>query len=230
MDPLTLTDLQNRTLTRLRESTSAPVFFTAAEIVAALNTAQRLFVLLTLCLETTDDMTINGAAQAYRPLTLFADWLLPLDVRIQGNGGKLKPGRLEEFEAEDTTWEGKVDPPAAYAMLGFDYMVFDRLPAAATTLDVVYARCPTAMVSGSDVPEIPTEHHELLSDAGIVFARLKEGAQEFQKELPRLDAFFAGVQQVAAHVRARNVELGYDSTPPEIGRIDLSKLVKKGRM
>jgi hypothetical protein len=48
-----LTDLQTRVLERLDEDPSHPAYYTRQEVTAALNWAQRLYVLITLCNETT---------------------------------------------------------------------------------------------------------------------------------------------------------------------------------
>ena len=225
---MTLNEILTQILVRLREDSSSPVYFTAAEVAAAVNTSQRLFVFLTMCLEGTAPLTISSASRVYRPLQTLGDWMQPLELRMASNGGKLRPARLEEFDAERSDWETVAnEPPDAYCCLGFDYIVLNRTPTETATVNLIYSRCPTLLSSGGAVPEIPTEHHQQLVDAGIVFTRLKEGAQEFSKELPRLDRFLAAAGQLAAHVRARNIEMGYDRLPPELDRVDLSKIARQ---
>jgi hypothetical protein len=70
-------------------------------------------------------------------------------------------------------------------------------------------------VNGSDVPEIPEEYQPSLIDAAMTLLRLKEGGQEFAKELPRWKAFLGTAVECAEDVRRRNRAAGYDKQPIE---------------
>ena len=82
---MTLADLQARMYRRLGEDPSNPQWWTVAEATAALNWAQRLFCLLTLCLEDQRPLDLTPGKQYYHMLQepQFLDWFAPLRVRFQ---------------------------------------------------------------------------------------------------------------------------------------------------
>lgn len=224
-----LSDLQSRVSSRVGDDPNAAVanqYYTANEITAAINAAQRLFVLATLCLENTGTLAIGGNVAFYSLLGTFSQWLLPLRIRVAG-GGKLKPGRLSDFAALDASWSLTTGIPDRYALLGFDFLAIYKVPATSMSLDVTYARCPTPLVASSDVPEIPLEYHPALIDGAIPLLRAKEGGQDWQKTLSYWTRFEDAMEKLGAHVRKRNKEQGYDYFPQELQRMDLSKLMKE---
>ena len=223
-------DLQTRVLERLGEDPNSPVYYTAANALSWLNAAQRLFVLLTLCLETTNTLQLAGGAAFYSMLTIaaFQDWLLPLRVRITG-GAKLNPARLAELAALDAAWSVSPGAPTRYALLGFDLLgIYQQPPAGvAMSLQITYARCPDPLLGGfNESPEIPAEFHPALADWAIPLMRAREGGQDFQKVLPLWDRGLDAATKLADYVRARNKEQGYDYMPVELRRIDRSKMLQ----
>lgn len=78
---LALSDLQTRLLARVDEDPANPAYYTAAEAAAALNWAQRLFALLTLCLETVRPFRLTPNVRFYHMLQIWPDWIAPLRVR-----------------------------------------------------------------------------------------------------------------------------------------------------
>ena len=218
--------LQNLVGQRLGETLGAAAsnrYYTDAEALSRLDAAQRLFVLLTLCLETSGTFILQPQTAIYQVQTQFADWLLPLRIRVGGK--KVRPARFAELRALDGQWsKTRGDHPTRYAVRGFDLIGFwpspiDNTPAA----QVTYARSPIAIGSGS--PEIPEEYHSCLVDGAIVLMRCKEGGQEFQKVLPLWDRFMGEAQRLGELVKARNREQGYDYLPFELARFDRSRLV-----
>lgn len=220
-----VSDLQARVLARVGEDPTAAAqnqFYTATEALAALNQAQRLFVLLTLCLERTVGITLSPGVAFYSMLEWFPDWLLPLRLR---SSQKLRPARLSDLASLDATWSVSAGAPVKYALLGFDLLASYQQPTAGVGLTVTYARCPVALVNASDVPEIPPEYHACLIDGAIPLMRAKEGGQEWQKTLTLWDRFLDGAQKLAEYVRARNKEQGYDYIPFELSKFDRSRLI-----
>ena len=69
---------------RLGENPASPQWWTLAETAAAINWAQRLFVLLTLCLEDQRALDLTPGTNYYHMLQepQFADWFAPLRVRL----------------------------------------------------------------------------------------------------------------------------------------------------
>jgi hypothetical protein len=225
---VTVADLETRVLERVGDNPATGGFYTAAEALAWVNAAQRIMVLLTLCLENNTATLPLAANQAYyRMMQQYPDWLLPLRVRIAG-GVKLRPSRLSDLAALDGYWPASGGVPSRYAHVGFDLLCVYQQPLdAETSLAITYARCPVQLVNPGDVPEVPYEYHPALIDAAIVLSRCKEGGGEWKKNLPLWDRFMDGCQKLGAYVKARNVEQGYDRLPVEIARYDRSKLLQK---
>lgn len=226
-------ELQSRLLERLGDNPATGGFYTPQEALAWLNAAQRIMVLLTLCLETTASISLTANVSFYRMLNLFSDWLLPLRVRIdQGqapnNGAKVLPARLSDLAALDSNWSVSPGPVTRYAHLGFDLLAVYRRPLAVVAIQVTYARCPAPMINPADVPQVPLPYHPVLIDGAIPLCRAKEGGGEWKKTLPQWDRFMDACQKLGAYVRARNKEQGYDRLPMEIERYDRTQLLQKG--
>lgn len=224
---MTTNELITRVYQRLDQTPGG--YYTPGEVLGALNEAQRLFALLTLCLETTAALPLEAATPFYRLLTVsgFSLYLLPLRVRVAGAGGaKVTPARLADLDALNPAWQAEPGTPARYAALGFDFLaVHPRPTGAGTSLDITFARCPAAMTSAS-TPEIPEEHHPALTDYAIPRLRVKEGGSALAKSMPFWEAFLAAAEKLAAYVRARNRGLGYDRVPAELTRADRARLLK----
>ncbi len=228
MVSVTLLDLQTRTLERLDEDTSGGGYFSASEVAGALNEGQRMFVLLTLCLESNGTQALDAGVSFYRMLNVFADWLLPLRVRVHGTGGqKLDPSRLQDLTALNPAWENEAGTPARYSHLGLDLVAIHKRPSASgTSLDWTYARMPAKLRAESDTPEIPEENHLDLIDYAIPLLRAKEGGAAFLGSLAYFDRFLESAMKKAEYVRARNKAQLYDRGPFEMKDFDRSRLVE----
>lgn len=224
-----LSDMQARVLDRVGEIAGAAAgnqFFTASEATAAINAAQRLFVLLTLCLEASDTVALGAGTAFYSLLTIVPTWLAPLRIRLsEGTGAKLKPGRLADFAALDNAWSTTQGTPCRYALLGFDFLAVYPVPNQEFNLWITYASCPAPLAMPTDTPAIPAEYHPALIDGAIPLMRVKEGGAELQKTMPYWNRFLDEAQRLGDYVRARNKEQGYDHLPFELRRFDRSKLL-----
>jgi hypothetical protein len=225
---MTVAQLTERVLTRAGEISGAGSFHTPSQALYALNVAQWLFVLMTLCLETTGTLSLTAAQPWYLPLSTFPDFLFPLRVRVAGTGGlKLGPGRLAEFDARNPGWQDEPGTPQRYAVLGCNLMAIRPQPAGSgVSLTVTYARGCTRLTSDGQTPDVAEEDQPALIDFAVCFLRAKEGAQELAKTKTELDRFFAAVKKRADYVRARNREQQYDRVPPEFNLQDVSRLLK----
>lgn len=228
---MTVLTLQRRTLERLGDDpdgNTALMHYTPSEILARLNQCQRLFCLFTLCLETTANFQFTGAAR-YHMLDTFGDWIVPLRIR-NSVGNKVRPCRLADLAALDTTWGVRAGVPERYAHTGFDLLsVYKQNTSLAP---ITYARSAVDLVSTYPVEnnvesEIPERYHPTLIDGAIVLARTKEGMQEWQKVLPQWDRFMESAGELAGRVRARCREQGYDAAPVEINRADQSRFLNR---
>lgn len=225
-----LQDMTGRVSQRLAEGAIGPTFYPLAEITAALNEAQRFFCLLTLALETTAAWTVpsftsNGSVPFFHMLQYFTDWIVPLRITT-ASGLKVRPTGIDQLAALDSQWWNSPGTPYRYATLGADFLALYQQFAGAGTLNVTYARAPVALVSATDVPEIPVSYHPFLVDYGIYRCRQVEGGQEFEKSLTYLDSFLEGAGKYAKFMRARNMGARYDKLPFELEAFDRSKLLK----
>lgn len=223
---MTAAELQGRTLERLGDNPSTGGFYGLQEVLNWLNAAQRLMALFTLCLESTRTFNLQPAAAYYNMLSIYPDWLVPLRIRV-ANGSKLKPGRLSDFAALDSTWNSSPGYPSRYALLGFDLLAVYQQPVGAVQATLTFARSPVTLFSPGDQPEIPAAYHPALIDGAIPLLRSKEGGQEWQKVLPLWDRFLDACTNLGDNVRARNKEQAYDHLPMEIRRFDRSKMLKE---
>lgn len=226
---MTAGDAIARVQERLDEdpSKTSPTYYPDSEVMAALNEAQRFFVLLTLCLETTLGWTLDASETFYSMRGTFQDWLLPLRIMLP-TGARVRPARLAELDALDSGWQANVGAsgttPARYVSLGFDFLgVYPQAGVGGVNVNVTYARAPVEMMAMTDVPEIPEDYHPALCDYAIPRLRLKEGGQEFQKSQVYHQRFMSEAARMAAFVRERNLALRYDNLPFELRRMDRSK-------
>ena len=224
-------ELQRRTIERVGDDPdgdTALMHYTPTEVLAALNQIQRLFCLVTLCLETTANFGLTSLPR-YHMLNQFADWIAPLRLR-NALGAKIRPTRLADLAALDRQWAAHAGTPLRYARTGFDLLSFYQQNT--STISITYARSAVELVStypadNAQAPEIPARYHPALIDGAIPILRVKEGMQEWQKTLPQWDRYVEATQELAGVVRARNVEQGYDSLPIEIKRYDRSRMLQK---
>lgn len=221
---VTLAELQSRTLERLDEDGRNPRFWTLEECTAALNEAQRFMVMLTLCLEKTALLQLQPGAAWYKLGALLPDMLVPLRLVDYSTQQRLRPARLAELEARNAAWEVEPGEPERYAILGWDLLAVYPQPEEQRTLAILYAHAPARLILPEDQPQVPAEYHASLVDYAIVRLSLKLGAQQLAKALPWWGRFLADTRKLAGYVRARAVALGYDKTPIELERFDVSKL------
>lgn len=215
---------------RLNEAAAVggPQFYPPTEILAAVNEGQRLFCLLTLCLERQSALTIPPNTTFLHVLLLIDDYLAPLRI-TDAAGLKVRPTTFSELWSLDAGWPAAAGPPIRYVAAGADLLAVYRTSAAPVTVQLQYAGAPALLVSDGDVPEIPTEYHQELANYGIYRVRQVEGGAEFAATLPLLDHFLQAAQNYGDFIRARNVGAGYDSMPFELAGFDRSRLVGKSK-
>ena len=206
---MTLATLQSLVWTKLNDG--GGVYYPDA--TGALNEAQRLFALLTLCLEATATFPLTANVFSYNLLGTLPDFILPR--RIYNSGGQqMRPAVIAELEALDSAWQNTAGTPYRYASCGLDWLAVYPQPAAADTLQIVYASCPVSMVNPTDVPEIRAASQYALVNYAAWALRLAEGGQELAKFQGYLAEFFAEAKKVADLVRARNKDAAFQTAMP----------------
>lgn len=226
---MNVTALEKRIFERLEEDPLAPTTYTEPEALHAINQAQYTLALLTLCLEKTAALTLQTSTAIYGIRGYLPDYLLPLRVTVGGQ--RIRPISIRDLDALDSgwqtnTWHSATGAPKRYGTLGLNLFFAHPQPAAPTVAQVTYAYVPATLTAGGDTPEVPEEYHEDLVRFALVWLRLKEGAQEFQKTAPLLKEFLASAGKLANYVRARSLAANYDRLPFQLEHFDASRLFK----
>ena len=222
---LQLIDIVNHASQRLNEGQTGPVFYPKAELIAAANEAERVFVLLTLCLEITAPWNVPAVTTFSHMLATFPDWICPLYVST-ADGAKIRPSRLDDLTALNLGWLNSPGTVSRYCSVGVDLVAVYQQPAViGTVLNVKYARSPKPLINDTDIPEIRPQFHPNLVDYTIYRCRQVEGGSEFEKTFPYLTRFLDAAQSEGDYVRARAIAGRYDKMPFELEKFNRSKLL-----
>jgi hypothetical protein len=246
-------ELQQRTLRRLDESTTAPVAVTLLEVTQALNEGQRLFAAISLSIERTQRFDLIANQAWYQVSEQIEDWFVPL--RCMGrpvNSGvstfdtplfdavlfdelaansnppsRVRPARLADLDAIDQEWQNaRSDTTLRYGMMGFDTMFIYPAPlSSGVTMDITYAAVPRDLSGDYAEPDIPVQFHQNLIEYAVTTLRLTDGGTEFGRTAPLLGKFMEAAQRCADLVRARSKTLQYDRHPFELRAFDRSRLI-----
>jgi hypothetical protein len=216
---VTALDLTTRTLKRLDQDPAAPVYFTKAEVLNALNKGQRLFAFATLCLERSVSLTLTPGTAFYAGALTALDAAYLIPVRVTNSAGaKVLPATIEQLHALDDQWRSNRGAATHYGCHGFDLLY---VRGSGDTLTVTYARMPATLVNDADAVEITDAYQPCLVDYAVARVRAKQGGQEFAKTKPYADRFLGAVKAAAAEVRRRFVRAGNDRPPFEIAAFPL---------
>jgi hypothetical protein len=209
---MTAAALIDATLIRLDQPVAGDGFYTRPETTAALNTAQRLFCFLTLCLEGTESVSIGTGNPVYAHGGIAI-------LRITAGGLRLDRVDVGRLAARSAAWWQTQDQsPSEYAPLSATLFAIAPRPFAAMPLAVTAARYPAVLAdSGASSPEIPEEHHQALADgAAAILSGIKEGGQEQAKSQRWLSTYCEAMVDVAEAVRGRSRQYRYDVQPPPL--------------
>ena len=220
-------ELNARLLKRLGQDPVVPRQFSEAMAYAALNEAQQLFVLMTLCLEAEVSLPILSTAYEYDAATTAPNWLVCLAIR-RSDGVKVQPSNLGEMAALNPNWQATTasSAPNRYAVAGFSKLYFT--PQINGTLTATYARAPLTISSGQG-PEIPEEYQPALLDYAQPRLRLHQGAQLLAADVGHLEQFFNQAKMLAGYMRRRAMDLRYDVLPMELKAPDFARVLKAVR-
>ncbi len=229
---MTAKEISDRIIARCDDSATAPRSVAPdanspvpAEVLAAINEGQELAALLTLCLETTTNITLTASGTFYLLRSVLPDFLVPL--RLWGPNGRIRPVTVSDLDALNPTWQ--VWPWTAgttqrYFTLGFSFLGTAPQPVNDQTVAFTYAKAPALLV-GDAFPEIPESYHLDLVDYGIYRIKVKEGAQSLERGMKHLNRFLDRMTGLGNHVRGRSQAAKYDTLPLELALFDRSRLV-----
>lgn len=228
--------LKTRISQRLDDSDPG-TFYSPGDILEAINKAQRLFVVISLCLEKTGDLTITAVQPFYTPRTTLTDWLVPLKVTTKDPqqiaiNRRVKPATLHELDALDASWITRthttLEYPKRYCSMGFDFFAITPTPSTGNTktITITYAHEPAALTADANTPAIPAIYHPTLIDGAIWLLRLREGGQELANAMDNFQRFIADALKMRNYTRARCQAQQYDLVPKEIALNDLSRMFR----
>jgi hypothetical protein len=231
---LTLFMLLERLYKNLDEDTNFPVYYPRDMAVFCLNWAQRLFCLLTLCLEKTVSFTLGANTAHYKISDQIPDFIVPL--RVSFNGVRVRPRKLGDLDrlgawSRALVTDGGQTPATIkyYAQHGMDGLAIYPSLTGSGTLSITYAAIPPDLVANSDIPVIQPEQQVHLPDLATWLIRLPEGAIEGVDltQMPGQRGLEA-MAKYAEFVRARVKGLAYDYEPPlDVKLQDISRLFFK---
>jgi hypothetical protein len=200
-------------------------YYTADEVLAALNAGLRFVALQTLCIERTANFTLSGATCWHTILDQLSDSIKIF--RVRKASARIYPTTFHEQDCYSPAWEATAGAVEKYLTIGCNLIAFTPQPASGDTVQITYAACPVALVADSDTPEIPEEYHQELINFATFYLRLKEGGQELANELDNFQSVLDACLKLATYVRARCQAQDYDTTPPfDIKARDNSRRIK----
>lgn len=200
-------------------------YCTDAEVDLALNAMQRLFVLLTLCLEQTFSFTLTNGV-AFQDLSAqIGNFLVVLRVGYMGL--RVQPYTIHQLDMLSSTWRNTPGNPMKYIQAGFGQygvLAITPQPASGTNhLDLTCAREPVPMVLDSDIPEIPQEHQPFLPKGAAFWLQLKVGGIELQNAAQYLQEFLMDAQKYQAFKRSKSRAQLYDIKPYDLASFDMGR-------
>lgn len=189
------------------------IYWTLAEGFSAVNKAQNVFALLTLCLEATGTIQIQAFRCFYSVRSYLPGYLVPLRVSV--NNARLSPARLADLDARYFTWANTSGGPAKYCQLGLNLLAIVPQPPSLRSATIIYAKEPSALVATGSVPEIPEEYHQALAKYAAYYLLQKRGGQYLPLAVAQWNEFLADASKCADYVRRRNRARQYDTIPAE---------------
>lgn len=219
---LTVANLKQRCWERLDDDGT---YYTPDRVLRALNTAQNLWCLLTLCIEKTATIPLT-AAQPFYALSGagVTDFIVPL--RALYVNSRLRTATLNQLHQRGS-WRAIAGPPTHYYQQGVDLLAVYPQPRSSDplTLSLTYAAYPPALVNDYDLPSIATENQPYLADAATYILRMFEGDAELKLTEPFLTRFLDAAQKYGAFIRARSKAQAYDTFPFDLASYDRGRLI-----
>lgn len=135
----------------------------------SLNDGYQVTALLTQACEVTSSFNYNASSYvAY----LTEDFFLP--IRVFFNGTRLFPVRMGDLDLSVSSWlDADPGPPVYYFVHASTLWVYPR-PTTTGRIKLTQAQVPQRLSADSDVPRIPTEHHQTLVQYAYAWELLKE--------------------------------------------------------
>jgi hypothetical protein len=160
---MTRSELRARVLTLLNESSSAPVFYSAAELNQVLDEAAEVVVEESQAIKRTVFVSLLDGTAYYSLRALGATLMAPWRIWAQGTGRRLTAVTMAQLDAEHATWPTVTGSPTAWFPVSWDlFGIFPRPAAGGGVLRIDALAWPRALAQDDDEPELLDGDHEAL--------------------------------------------------------------------
>jgi hypothetical protein len=217
---LTVAAMTQTIWTRLNDDGT---YYAPDRVLRAINVAQNLWCLLTLCVEKTVTLNLAATTTWYSILNDFAltDYLLPL--RVLYNGARIKPATLNQLSCYGN-WRTAPGVPRYYFQQGLDLFALYPQPRASDpltgALQLTYAAVPPQLVNAYDLPAVSEECQPWIVDGATYIVRLNEGEAEANVTQPYFERFMTNAAKYGQFIRARSKAQNYDQYSFDLASYD----------
>lgn len=201
----TFAELKTDVFRRLNESPSAPVYWSEADVEAAINEGYDCLADATEACETSTSITWTAAL--HQDLwdtcdgTTAAELLRPIRIQNDTTGQWLTPISVRELDRRYSRWRTVSGQPSYCVMRGLRYLDLHPYPSAAGTATMHYAAWPTALSADDDTPSLPQAFHPALVSYALYDLYAQEG--ETQKALRYYAEYFDQERRLRDFVASR---------------------------
>lgn len=171
---MTRGELRDRILTGLNESTSAPVFWSAAQINQTINEGLELISEEAEAVKRTAFVALRPGTTYYSTRGIAPDMFMPWRLWLHTTNRRLTATSASELDRDHETWETVSGVPEWWFPMGWDWFgVWPKATTGGGVLRVDYFSWPRALEDDSDEPELYLNDHEGLIFYGVYDGLLK---------------------------------------------------------
>lgn len=165
---MTFLELQTEVFRRLEENSVTPVYWTLAQIKAAINRGFIEISDATEWYETSASVPVSAGVYVANVETGFPGFLAIKALRNDQTGRWMRPATVRELDQSYMKWETATGEPDRYTIRAPFWIGFDRaVTGASSTLTLYYTSLPTELADNSDIPAFPQEFHLALVDFAV---------------------------------------------------------------
>ena len=171
---MTRLDIQNRILTALNDSTTAPVFWSTTQIQNVIQDGMEVLAEEAAAIKRTAFVTCKDGTQYYSTRGTAQDMLIPYRLWVPTLSRRLRATTVDQLDAYHETWETVQNDPEFWFPMGWDWFgVWPHPATGGLLLHVDYLAWPRALLDDSDGPEFPESDHDALVLYGVYDGLLK---------------------------------------------------------
>lgn len=184
----------------IAENSSAPVFWTAADVARAVNDGYEEISDASEWYERQATLNLNGQTYLNLETAIAETFVAPLRVYNPATTRWLEPDDVRSLDDEYRRWEVTTGPPDRYFMRGLWFL--GMFPKSSTgTLQLWFSSIPPAMASDSDRPDFPQEIHWGLVDYAVYDLLCQEA--ETEKALRFWKSYLKHQRELVQYVQHR---------------------------